>query len=72
MLNFINEAYKHCKAIYFGEGSEPLYMNSNVSLKKHIDPAIVSWEDETPDNKFIDAIAQHRVWYLELERNTQD
>ncbi|WP_294200953.1 catalase [uncultured Chryseobacterium sp.] len=72
VLNFINEAYKHCKAIYFGEGSEPLYMNSNISLKKHIDPAIVSWEDETPDNKFIDAIAQHRVWYLELERNTQD
>jgi catalase len=72
VLNFINEAYKHCKAIYFGEGSEPFYMNSNVSLKKHIDPAIVSWEDERPENKFIDAIAKHRVWHLELERNTQD
>ncbi len=47
-------------------------MNSNVSLKRHIDPAIISWEDEMPDSKFIDAIAQHRVWHLELERTTQD
>ncbi|WP_449398142.1 catalase [Chryseobacterium wanjuense] len=32
-LHFINEAYKHCKAIYFGDGTEPLYMSSNVGLK---------------------------------------
>ncbi|MFC5874619.1 catalase [Chryseobacterium arachidis] len=69
VLQFINEAYKHCKTIYFGEGTEPLYMNSNVGLKSHIDPAIVSWEDENPESKFIDAIAQHRVWHLEQERN---
>ncbi|UZT99223.1 catalase [Chryseobacterium fluminis] len=69
VLHFINEAYKHCKAIYFGEGTEPLYLNSNVSLKNHIDPAIVNSEDESPSDKFINAIANHRVWDLELERN---
>ncbi|MGE4514576.1 MAG: catalase HPII, partial [Chryseobacterium sp.] len=71
-LNFINEAYKHCKAICFGEGSEPLYMNSNVSMKSHIDPAIIIAEDENPTEKFINAIANHRVWELEQERNTQN
>lgn len=70
-LNYINEAYKHCKAIYFGEGTEPLYMNSNVSMKDHIDPAIVIAEDENPADKFITAIANHRVWDLEIERNAQ-
>lgn len=69
VLNFINEAYKHCKAINFGEGTEPLYMNSNVGAKKHIDPAIITSEDSDAAVKFIQAIANHRVWDLELERN---
>ncbi len=72
VLNFINEAYKHCKAINFGEGTEPLYMNSNVGAKKHIDPAIVTAEDSDTAAKFIEAIASHRVWDLELERNARD
>jgi catalase len=25
VLHFINEAYQHCKAIYFGEGTEAIY-----------------------------------------------
>jgi catalase len=72
VLHFINEAYKHCKAIYFGEGTEPLYTNSNVGLKQHEDPAIVTWDDATGAEKFIKAIAEHRVWHLELERNAQN
>ncbi|CAA7196884.1 catalase [Chryseobacterium potabilaquae] len=71
VLHFINEAYKHCKAIYFGKATEPLYMKSNVSLKTHIDPAIVVPEDENTSDKFIDAIAKHRVWELESDRNFQ-
>lgn len=69
MLQFINEAYQHCKAIYFGEGTEAIYKNSNVAMKKHEDPAIVIWEDSDPDHKFTEAIANHRVWELEAERN---
>ncbi|ATN05222.1 catalase HPII [Chryseobacterium indologenes] len=71
VLHFINEAYKHCKAIYFGADTEPLYHNSNVASKKHEDPAIVIWEDKTPMEKFIKAIEKHRVWDLEMERNAQ-
>ncbi|WP_209784477.1 catalase [Chryseobacterium sp. PvR013] len=69
VLHFINEAYKHCKAIYFGKDTEVLYHNSNVSAKQHEDPAIITWEDGDPTDKFIKAIAQHRVWDLEKERN---
>ncbi|WBV53188.1 catalase [Chryseobacterium gambrini] len=69
VLHFINEAYQHCKAIYFGEGTEAIYKSSNVAVKKHEDPAIVNWEDSDPDHKFTEAIANHRVWELEAERN---
>ncbi|WP_326983516.1 catalase [Chryseobacterium sp. MYb264] len=68
-LHFVNEAYKHCKAIYFGSGTENIYNKSNVSDKEHEDPAIVVSDDQKPEKKFMDAIAQHRVWDLEEERN---
>lgn len=71
VLNFINEAYMHCKAIYFGAETDDLYKNSNVSLRKHEDPAIIGPQDKNPEDKFIEAIANHRVWDLELERNAQ-
>ncbi|UMQ43412.1 catalase [Chryseobacterium sp. Y16C] len=70
VLYFINEAYKHCKAIYFDEGTLPLYMNSNVGARAHEDPAIITWEDKNGAEKFINAIAKHRVWELEQERNS--
>lgn len=70
VLHFINEAYKHCKAIYFGADTQALYQNSNVSAKEHDDPGIVTWEDGTPADKFINAVAKHRVWELETERNS--
>ena len=71
VLHFINEAYKHCKALYFGSGTEPLYHNSNVAAKKYEDPGIITWEDDAATDHFINAIAQHRVWDLEMERNAQ-
>ncbi|WP_185289251.1 catalase [Chryseobacterium lactis] len=70
VLHFINEAYKHCKPIYFGNDTEVLYHNSNVDQKKHEDPGIITWEDDNPTDKFINAIAQHRVWDMEMERNS--
>lgn len=30
----------------------------------------ITWEDGKPADKFINAIAKHRVWDLEIERNT--
>lgn len=69
VLHFINEAYKHCKAIYFGTDTQVFYHNSNISAKQHDDPGIITWEDGKPTDKFINAIAKHRVWDLEMERN---
>ncbi|MDR2235870.1 MAG: catalase [Chryseobacterium sp.] len=71
VLHFINEAYKHCKAICFGEDTEPLYSNSNAAARKHEDRAVITWHDKTPQDKFVKAVAGHRVWDLELERNAQ-
>ncbi|KFF25773.1 catalase [Chryseobacterium vrystaatense] len=68
-LQFINETYKHCKAVYFGTGTETLYNNSNIAAKKHDDPAVIIWKDNNSDQQFITAVSGHRVWDLELERN---
>ncbi len=68
-LRFINEAYKHCKAIYFGAGTDILYDNSNIAMKQHEDPAVVIGKDGGSDEQFIKAVAAHRVWELEQERN---
>ncbi len=68
-LLFVNEAYKHCKAIYFGNDTDAIFNASNVSDKKHADPGIINSENKNSDNAFIKAIANHRVWELEMERN---
>ncbi|EJL75923.1 Crp/Fnr family transcriptional regulator [Chryseobacterium populi] len=39
-------------------------------LKKHEDPAIINWSENKLQNKFVSAIANHRVWDLEIERNS--
>ena len=69
VLNFVNEAYRHCKAIYFGTDTDPIYQLSNVSKRTHEDPAIIKEDNENSDSSFIQAIANHRVWELEKERN---
>lgn len=70
VTEFINEAYKHCKAIYFGKDTEEIYNATIISAKKHEDPAIINDNGNDSDKKFISAIANHRVWDLEQERNS--
>jgi len=70
VTEFINEAYKHCKAIYFGKDTEEIYNATRISSKKHEDPAIINDNGNDSDKKFISAIANHRVWDLEQERNS--
>jgi catalase len=70
VLNFINEAYRHCKALYFGKGSGNLYSESYIRDKKHDDRAIITSENKKAPADFIHAIAAHRVWDLEKERNS--
>ncbi|WDF46062.1 catalase [Chryseobacterium sp. KACC 21268] len=66
---FVNEAYKHCKAIYFGTDTDEIYKASQVSKKTHEDPAIIISGSKSSDETFINAVANHRVWELEMERN---
>jgi catalase len=68
-IHFVNEAYKHCKAIYFGNGTDDIFTASQVAGKKHKDPAIVMSQSQNADELFIKAVANHRVWELETERN---
>ena len=68
-VHFVNEAYKHCKAIYFGNETDEIFKASQVASKKHKDSAIVTSESQNADEAFIKAIANHRVWELETERN---
>lgn len=65
---FINEAYKHCKAVGFGKGTDALFNSSQV--KKDLeDPALIIETGGNFISLFTDAIAGHRVWELEEARN---
>jgi len=70
ITEFINEAYKHCKAIYFGKDTDEIYNATRISSKNHEDPAIIQTGGDDSDQKFISAIAKHRVWDLEKQRNS--
>ncbi|MGB9938088.1 MAG: catalase [Methanobacterium sp.] len=82
-LHFVNEAFKHCKAIAaLGEGVE-LFKESNIDgisfVKKDKDKKIVSDEGvitggESADmgefsKEFINAIAMHRHWNREMKEH---
>jgi len=58
---FVNEAYKHCKAIYLGDGTDSIMEESNIGRKKHQDPAILQAGSKNADEAFIIAFANHRV-----------
>lgn len=68
-VDFINEAFRHCKAIYFGPETDTLKNLTDVALVKHDDPGVISSEDSDADDLFVDAIANHRVWEFEKDRN---
>jgi catalase len=70
-IHFVNEMYKHCKAIAAtGEGVElirasSIQTNLSASGKKNVDPALILEEEGDARKlaaKFIKAIAQHRNW----------
>jgi len=68
-VDFINEAFRHCKAIYFGPDTEIIRDLTDVALIKHNDPGVISANDNDADDLFVEAIANHRVWQFEKERN---
>ena len=69
-IHFLNEAYKHCKAIASSSSAAPLlaktYFAADVETGK--DPGLVVVDGKDEINKFIKAIAGHRVWEREKAR----
>ncbi len=59
-IHFVNEAYKHCKAIAAASGAE------DFIKKTYVDPGsegVVSISNgKSPAREFISAVAQHRFW----------
>lgn len=69
VVDFINEAYRHCKALFFDENTDALYQETVISKNKKPDYAIIHSKDAEADKKFIDAVASHRAWEFEKQRN---
>ena len=69
-IHFLNEAYKHCKAIAAAPSAaallEKTYFAADVKAGK--DAGIVMVEGESEISNFITAIAGHRVWEREKAR----
>jgi len=71
-IHFLNEAYKHCKAICIDAGAEKLvehtYFAAKAKDKKVTDPGLIIGEQKANAQAFIKAIAAHRVWEREKPR----
>ena len=70
-IEFVNEAFRHCKAIAgSGAGAEFLKTETYVRKAGDDDSAIILSESNSKDaaQKFIDAIARHRNWDREKAR----
>ncbi len=68
-IQFINQAYKHCKTIGFGADTEAVFDKTNVKNTKDKDPAVIIGGSDDFVKKFIESVANHRVWELEDQRN---
>jgi catalase len=63
-LHFINEAYKHCKAIASGKDGVELVKLSYIDMDTK-DEGILVGKNAALDKAFIQAIAQNRFWERE-------
>lgn len=67
--HFVDEAYKHCKAICAIGGTD-LFINNTYAATAEDDVAvIIASKPSEAANDFINAIAQHRNWDREKVRN---
>jgi catalase len=72
-INFVNEAYKHCKAIAAdGEGADMLNKTAvGIKIKENTDKnnPVKGVLINRNQKEFINAIAQHRFWEREKSEN---
>ncbi|WP_312079100.1 catalase [Chryseobacterium sp.] len=69
VVEFINEAFRHCKAIYFDKNTKPIFEQTDIFKLNHKDNAVILEESANGDENFIKAVASHRVWDFEKQRN---
>ncbi|WP_199119774.1 catalase [Pedobacter sp. ASV28] len=71
-IHFLNEAYKHCKAIALAGEAEALlahtYFGRDAKNDKSTDAALLFGDSAKMADQFISAIAQHRNWEREKAR----
>jgi len=71
-VHFINEAYKHCKAIAADEDArqvlEATYFRKKLTEKKIEDGVLIGNTNNAFVTSFVKAIAQHRFWEREKPR----
>jgi len=63
-LQFVNEGFRHCKALAFAKGAEKL-MNKSLITK---DEAVIVEGQDRWVEEFIKAMKQHRLWTREQAR----
>ncbi|OCK51713.1 catalase HPII [Chryseobacterium sp. CBo1] len=69
VIDFVNEAYRHCKALFFDKNTELIYEQTDIYKKDHTDYAVILEENNNGDENFIRAVASHRAWEFEKQRN---
>jgi catalase len=76
-IHFLNEAFKHCKAIAADDGALPLLAATNFhhklpengSMEAGLrDGVLIGPTDKTLAGSFVQAISQHRFWFREKAR----
>ncbi|MFY1045693.1 catalase [Chryseobacterium sp. GP-SGM7] len=69
IVEFVNEAFRHCKAIFFDENTKPIFEQTDIFKLNHKDYAVILEESSNGDENFIKAVASHRAWDFEKQRN---
>lgn len=65
-IHFLNEAWRHCKAVAFDADAEPVLKATYIKKKA---PGLIMNEDAaTLADQFIKAVQQHRFWEREVTR----
>ena len=68
-IHFINEAYRHCKAIATGNDGEEILKYTYINTKENgLDSAETGVLIDASADEFVKAIAQHRFWDREMVR----
>lgn len=63
-LHFINEGFRHCKALAFGKDAESLAAKSFIDK----DAGVIFESKENLTQNFIECMKMHRVWEREKAR----